>query len=107
MLAKQNDRLLFTSHYMFSSVSAAAATVTRAAANGRIFSRLPDGRTYAEWDEAENSNLSSIPAAEFQPIRVLADFRNTTLPIPVSTSTTVRTSAWVSPSGRALEGAAR
>jgi hypothetical protein len=55
ILVEQNDGLLFTSDYIFSSVSAAAATVTGAAANGRILWRLPDGRTYAEWEEAENS----------------------------------------------------
>jgi hypothetical protein len=55
ILIEHNDGLLFTSDYIFSSVSAAAATVTGAAANGRILWRLPDGRTYAEWEEAESS----------------------------------------------------
>lgn len=65
ILVEQNDGLLFTSDYIFSSVSAAAATVTGAAANGRILWRLPDGRTYAEWEEAENSTLPPDPELEF------------------------------------------
>jgi hypothetical protein len=57
ILVEQNDGLLFTADCIFSSVSAAAAAVTGAAANGRILWRLPDGRTYAEWEEVESSNL--------------------------------------------------
>lgn len=64
ILVDQNDGLLFTSDYIFSSVSAAAATVTGAAANGRILWRLPDGRTYAEWEKAESSTLTPLEARE-------------------------------------------
>ena len=42
--------LVFDNDYSFSSVSAAAATVIGAAANGRILWKLPDGRTYGEWE---------------------------------------------------------
>lgn len=59
ILVEQDDGLLFTSDYIFSSVSAAAATVTGAAANGQILWRLPDGKTYAEWEEAVNSEPPS------------------------------------------------
>jgi hypothetical protein len=48
ILLEQQGAFLFTSDYVFSSVSAAAAAVTGASANGRISWRLPDGRTYAE-----------------------------------------------------------
>lgn len=65
LLAEQDGGLLFTSDYMFSSVSAAAAVVTGAAANGRISWRLPDGKTYAEWEEAENSVPPLSPEQEF------------------------------------------
>lgn len=65
LLAEQDGGLLFTSDYMFSSVSAAAAVVTGAAANGRISWRLPDGKTYAEWEEAENSVSPLSPEQEF------------------------------------------
>lgn len=65
ILVEQDGGLLFTSDCIFSSVSAAAATVTGAAANGRILWRLPDGRTYAEWEEAENSTPPPHPEPEF------------------------------------------
>lgn len=54
---EQADALAFTADYMFSSVSSAAAAVTGASANGRISWRLPDGRTYAEWEEGQNAPL--------------------------------------------------
>jgi len=59
ILLEQQDALIFTSDYMFPSVSSAAAAVTGASANGRISWRLPDGRTYAEWEEGQNA--SPIP----------------------------------------------
>ena len=64
ILVEKGDGLIFTSDYIFSSVSAAAATVTGAAANGRILWRLPDGRTYAEWEEAENASTPSDAIAQ-------------------------------------------
>ncbi len=59
ILLQQADALIFTADYLFSSVSAAAATVTGASANGRMSWRMPDGRTYAEWEEGQNA--SAIP----------------------------------------------
>lgn len=50
VLREQGDYLVFTSNYSFSSPSAAAAAVIGASANGRILWKLPDGRTYADWE---------------------------------------------------------
>ncbi len=50
VLRKEADFLLFASDYIFSSASAAAATVIGASANGRILWKLSDGRTYADWE---------------------------------------------------------
>lgn len=58
---KQEERfLVFTSDYSFSSASAAAATVIGASANGRILWKLPDGRTYADW-EADQGEVPDTP----------------------------------------------
>jgi hypothetical protein len=57
VLRDDGQFLLFTSDYSFTSASAAAATVTGASANGRILWKLPDGRTYADW-EANQENGS-------------------------------------------------
>ena len=51
ILRKEDDYLVFTEDYSFSSVSAAAATVAGRSENGRIKWKLPDGRTYADWEE--------------------------------------------------------
>ena len=50
VLSEQGNYLVFTSNYSFSSPSAAAAAVIGASANGRILWKLPDGRTYADWE---------------------------------------------------------
>lgn len=50
VLREEGDFLIFTSGYSFTSASAAAATVIGASANGRILWKLPDGRTYADWE---------------------------------------------------------
>lgn len=60
ILLEQQDALMFTSDYIFSSVSAAAAAMTGASANGRTSWRLPDGRTYAEWEEGQNASPAPI-----------------------------------------------
>ena len=60
VLSQVGDFLIFTSDYSFSSASAAAATVIGASANGRILWKLPDGRTYAEWEE--NQDLADDPS---------------------------------------------
>lgn len=50
VLREEGSFLAFTSHYSFSSASASAAAVIGASANGRILWKLPDGRTYADWE---------------------------------------------------------
>ncbi|SIS77132.1 GIY-YIG nuclease family protein [Phaeovulum vinaykumarii] len=50
VLREEGDFLIFTSGYSFTSASAAAATVIGTSANGRILWKLPDGRTYADWE---------------------------------------------------------
>ncbi|MCE9589090.1 MAG: GIY-YIG nuclease family protein [Planctomycetes bacterium] len=53
-LVVKNDQLYeFSVDVEFSSPSAAAAVVTAANRNGRITWRLEDGRTYAEWKQAQ------------------------------------------------------
>ena len=56
VLQQEGDFLVFTSDYSFSSASAAAATVIGASANGRILWKLPDGRSYAEWEAAQDND---------------------------------------------------
>ncbi len=46
---------MFSSDYSFTSASAAAATIIGASANGRILWKLPDGRTYADWEADQDS----------------------------------------------------
>lgn len=60
VLSQVGDFLIFTSDYSFSSASAAAATVIGASANGRILWKLPDGRTYADWEA--NQDLTDNPS---------------------------------------------
>ena len=55
VLKSEDDFLNFTSDYSFSSASAAAATVIGASANGRILWKLPDGRTYADWESDQGT----------------------------------------------------
>jgi hypothetical protein len=61
VLREDNGTLIFCSDYTFSSVSAAAAAVIGASANGRTLWHLPDGRTYAEWEGEENADTSASP----------------------------------------------
>ena len=60
VLRQDGDFLVFTSDYRFSSASAAAATVVGTSANGRILWRLPNGRTYADWES--NQELAGGPS---------------------------------------------
>jgi hypothetical protein len=53
LVPKDNDFFEFASDLEFSSPSAAAAVVAAANRNGRITWKLPDGRTYAQWKEAQ------------------------------------------------------
>ncbi len=54
VLKATQDHLIFETEYTFSSPSAAAAVVTGASANGRVVWKLPDGGTYADWEDAQN-----------------------------------------------------
>lgn len=54
VLREDGEFLVFSSDYSFSSASAAAATVIGASANGRILWKLPDGRTYADWEASQD-----------------------------------------------------
>ena len=60
VLEQKDGAYLFTADYGFSSVSTAAATVIGASANGRISWRLADGRTYADWESAQNAGLPFV-----------------------------------------------
>ena len=53
ILSKYNRELVFSSDYTFSSVSTAAAVAYGGSVNGRRAWRLPDGRTYANWEAGE------------------------------------------------------
>ena len=62
VLHQDGDFLVFTSDYSFSSASAAAATVIGTSANGRILWKLPDGRTYADWES--NQEMANGPSGQ-------------------------------------------
>jgi hypothetical protein len=49
-LVPSGDQACFTSDFAFSSPSAAAAVVKGRSTNGRTSWKLPDGRTYADWE---------------------------------------------------------
>ncbi|MCR8724113.1 GIY-YIG nuclease family protein [Frigidibacter sp. ROC022] len=66
VLREEGDFLVFTSAYSFRSASAAAAAVIGASANGRILWKLPDGRTYADW-EANQDAIENPPAEPLHP----------------------------------------
>jgi hypothetical protein len=55
VLQQEGDFLVFTSAYSFTSASSAAALVIGASANGRILWKLPDGRTYADWEAGQGN----------------------------------------------------
>ncbi len=58
-ILRENDgALIFSSDYTFPSVSSAAAVVYGGSANGRILWRLPDGRTYDDWEADETVDSS-------------------------------------------------
>ena len=53
IISLSGDSARMTEDYAFSSPSAAAAVVTGRSANGRTSWKLPDGRTYADWEAAQ------------------------------------------------------
>jgi hypothetical protein len=54
ILQEEDGFLVFANDYSFSSASAAAATVIGASANGRILWKLPDSRTYGDWESGQD-----------------------------------------------------
>lgn len=63
VLREDGNFLLFTSDYSFTSASAAAATVIGASANGRILWKLPDGRTYSDWEANQDGTKTADGAS--------------------------------------------
>ena len=59
VLREEGGFLVFTSPYSFTSASAAAAAVIGASVIGRILWKLPDGRTYADWEANQGTPDSS------------------------------------------------
>jgi hypothetical protein len=59
ILQEEGDFLVFANDYSFSSASAAAATVIGASANGRISWKLPDGRTYGDWEANQDNGMGT------------------------------------------------
>ena len=68
VLVQDVGGLRFAADCLFTSVSAAAAMVTGNSVNGRLVWKLPipDGRTYAQWDEGD-------PPAAVMPVSDLLD----------------------------------
>ncbi|MDN2584304.1 DUF4357 domain-containing protein [Aquibium sp. ELW1220] len=60
VLRAEGEFLVSASAYNFTSASAAAATVIGASANGRALWKLPDGRTYAEWEAGKEGPQDPI-----------------------------------------------
>lgn len=56
---RQDGNFLSISDYNFSSASAAAATVIGASANGRILWKMPDGRTYGDWEAGQGEQVNT------------------------------------------------
>ena len=54
ILLREDDCLAFLSNFNFSSASAAACAVIGNSANGRLLWKLPDGRSYGEWEAAQD-----------------------------------------------------
>ena len=64
ILRSEDDGLVFLSDYSFSSASAAAAAIMGSSANGRLLWKLPDGRSYGEWEVAQDEPGSSNRTSE-------------------------------------------
>ena len=58
ILRLEGGFLVFLSDYNFSSASAAAAVIG-SSTNGRLLWKLPDGRSYGEWEAAQDEPVSS------------------------------------------------
>ena len=64
ILRPEDDSLVFLSDYSFSSASAAASAVIGMSANGRLLWKLPDGRSYGEWEAAQDEPESGSRISE-------------------------------------------
>lgn len=53
VLQREPEGLRFVQDHAFRTPSAAATAVVAASVNGRVYWKLPDGRSYKEWQEAE------------------------------------------------------
>ena len=69
ILRPEGGSLVFLSNYNFSSVSAAACAVIGSSANGRLLWKLPDGRSYGEWEAARDEPGSSSRTSEEDVLR--------------------------------------
>ena len=64
ILRLEGGFLVFLSDVSFSSASSAAAAVIGTSANGRLLWKLPDGRSYGEWEAAQDEPGSSSRTSE-------------------------------------------
>jgi hypothetical protein len=71
VLKATQDHLTFETECTFSSSSAAAAVVTGASANGRVVWKLPDGRTYADWEDGQNQTVGGAISPSGAPVEVV------------------------------------
>ncbi|UWP89959.1 GIY-YIG nuclease family protein [Aliiroseovarius crassostreae] len=59
LIVKESGKGKLIADYAFASPSAAASVVTGRSANGRTSWKLPDGRTYAQWEEEQLNEAPS------------------------------------------------
>ena len=64
ILRPEGGFLVFLSDYSFPSASAAAAAIMGSSANGRLRWKLPDGRSYGEWEAAQDEPGSGSRTSE-------------------------------------------
>jgi hypothetical protein len=64
VLREDESTFVFSSDFVFPSVSSAAAAIYGGSANGRILWKLPDGRTYAAWEADENAGPDDVKGAQ-------------------------------------------
>jgi hypothetical protein len=53
VLKEADGALVFTQDYEFKSASGSAQVIHGASVNGKLYWRLPDGRTFKEWEESK------------------------------------------------------
>lgn len=62
LVVDNGQDLILNQDYSVEAVSTAAAVVSGTTINGRNAWKLPDGRTYAQVEEASASSVTSLPA---------------------------------------------